>query len=135
MDGSIVGVAAITVVGVDVRFVKEPRLVVAASGDTVQFKVCWSNYSSASAFTFVITDAMPMGTTFVPEAGVSALTCGGTDGITLGVAYTTLASPTMPGAASFTGGNPVAGTRWLRWTVPYAGVETTGCACYRARID
>ena len=37
--------------------------------------------------------------------------------------------------AVITGANPVAGTRWLRWTAPVVGVETTGCACYRVKID
>jgi uncharacterized repeat protein (TIGR01451 family) len=135
MDGSILGLTAVNVVGADVKLTKEPRLMVAASGDTVQFKVCWSNYSSASAFTFVVTDAMPMGTAFVPEASANTLSCGNTDGVALGVSYSTATSPTMPAAASFTTGNPVAATRWLRWTVPYAGVNTTGCACFRVAIQ
>jgi len=134
-DGSVSGLGAVLVVGADVKLQKEPKFSVAASGDTVRFKVCWSNYSSASAFTFVMTDAVPVGLTFLPEASVAGLNCGNTDGTPLSVAYATTASATMPGAASFTGGNPVAGTRWLRWTVLYAGVETTGCACYRATIN
>ena len=135
MDGSIVGVGTCTVVGVDVKFYKDQRLTVAASGDTVRFKVCWSNYSSGSAFTFVITDAVPMGTTYVPEAAVGALNCGSTDGVALDVSYTTVASATMPAAASFGTGNPVGGTRWLRWTVLTLGVDTTGCACYRVKVN
>jgi len=134
-DGSITGMAVINVVGVDVKLTKEPPLQIAASSDTVRFKLCWSNYSSASAFTFVITDAVPMGTSFLPEAAATALSCGSTDGIALGVAFSLIASPTMPAAASFTTGNPVAGTRWLRWTVPWAGVETTGCACFRVVVQ
>jgi len=134
-DGSVTGLTSINVVGVDVRFTKEPRLAVAASGDTVRFRLCWSNYSSASAFTFVVTDAVPVGTTFVPEAGVSGLDCGSTDGTALGVSYSTLASATMPAAASFSLGNPVAGTRWLRWTIPVAGVQTSGCACFRVKVN
>jgi len=134
-DGSINGLTAILVVAADVKLQKFPKLVVAASGDTVQFKVCWSNYSSGSAFTFVMTDAIPNGMTFVPEAAVAGLDCGNTKGLGLSVAYSTSASAGMPPAASFTGGNPVAGTRWLRWTVFYTGVNTTGCACYRAKIN
>jgi uncharacterized repeat protein (TIGR01451 family) len=134
-DGSITGMGTLTVVGVDVKLSKEPRLAVAASGDTIQFRLCWSNYSSASAFTFVVTDAVPMGTSFVPEALVAALNCGSTDGVPLGVSYTTSTLGTMPAAASFTAGNPVSGTRWLRWTVQAAGVETTGCACFRVKVD
>jgi len=134
-DGTITGLATIMVVGADVELSKVPRLVLAASADTVQFKVCWSNYSSASAFTFVITDAVPMGTTFLPEAGTAAFNCGTTDGVAVTVAYSTQASAVVPPAASFTTGNPVAGTRWLRWTVPMAGVETSGCACYRVQIN
>jgi hypothetical protein len=55
--------------------------------------------------------------------------------VTITTAYTTAASPAMPAAASVTGANPVAGTRWLRWTVPMAGVQTTGCACYRVQVN
>ncbi|MEK7474812.1 MAG: hypothetical protein AAB152_04165 [Candidatus Coatesbacteria bacterium] len=135
MDGSITGLTAVMVVGVDVKLTKEPPLQVVASSDTVQFKICWSNYSSASAFTFVITDAVPMGTNFLPEASMAGLSCGNTDGTALAVGYSLLASPTMPGAASFTGANPVAGTRWLRWTVPIVGVQTSGCACFRAVVQ
>jgi len=83
----------------------------------------------------VVTDAVPMGTSFVPEALVAALNCGSTDGVPLGVSYTTSTLGTMPAAASFTAGNPVSGTRWLRWTVQAAGVETTGCACFRVKVD
>jgi len=134
-DGSITGLTTLMVVGVDVKLTKEPRISLAASGDTVKFRICWSNYSSASAFTFVVTDAVPTGMTFVPEAAVSALDCGSTDGVGLGTSYSTTASAAVPGAASFTSGNPVAGTRWLRWTVPMAGVQTTGCACFRATVN
>jgi len=134
-DGSVNGVAAIQVVGADIKLFKEPRLAVAASADTVRFKVCWSNYSSGSGFAMVMTDAVPAGTTFVPEASVSGLDCGNTDGVVLAVAYSTLTSPTMPVAASFVVGNPVSLTRWLRWTVPVAGAQTTGCACFRVTIN
>ncbi|MEK7474425.1 MAG: hypothetical protein AAB152_02220 [Candidatus Coatesbacteria bacterium] len=134
-DGSVTGLSTLNVVGVDVRFTKEPRLAVAASGDTVRFRLCWSNYSSGSAFTFVVTDAVPAGTTFVPEASAAWLDCGNTDGVSLGVSYTTATTPTMPGPASFSSGNPVAGTRWLRWTIPVAGVYTSGCACFRVGIN
>jgi uncharacterized repeat protein (TIGR01451 family) len=125
----------VQVVGADIRLQKEPRLVIAASADTVQFKVCWSNFSSASGFGVTITDAVPMGTTFIPEAGTGAFNCGSTDGVAVSVAYTTATSAAMPAPASFTTANPVAGTRWLRWTVPMAGVQTTGCACYRVQIN
>jgi uncharacterized repeat protein (TIGR01451 family) len=134
-DGSISGVGATMVVGADIRLSKEPKLTVAASGDTVRFKVCWSNYSSGSGFALVMTDAIPVGTTFIPEASIAAFDCGNTDGVAVAVGGSTATSATMPGAASFTGGNPVAGTRWLRWTVPVAGVQTTGCACYRVQVN
>ncbi len=134
-DGSITGLAAVMVVGVDIKLTKSPRLSLAASTDTVRFTVCWSNYSSSSAFTFVITDAVPLGTTFVPEAGTAALSCGSTTGAAPGVAYSTASSATAPPAASFITGNPAAGTRWLRWTVGVAGVNATGCACYRVSVN
>jgi hypothetical protein len=79
--------------------------------------------------------AVPVGTTFVPEATAAGLNCGSTDGVTLAVAYSTLTVPVMPGPASFTTANPVSNTRWLRWTVPVAGVQTTGCACFRVAIN
>jgi uncharacterized repeat protein (TIGR01451 family) len=135
VDGSITGLTAVMVVGADVKLSKEQRLTIAASGDTVQFKVCWSNYSSASAFTFVVTDAVPQGTTFIPEAGTSAFDCGNTDGTPVTTAYSTTTSATAPAAASFITGNPIAGTRWLRWTVGVSGVQTTGCACYRVQVN
>ncbi|MEK7475873.1 MAG: hypothetical protein AAB152_09630 [Candidatus Coatesbacteria bacterium] len=132
-DGSIVGLTTVNVVGADVKLFKEPRFTIAASGDTVTFKVCWSNYSSASAFTFVVTDAIPMGTTFIPEATSAGLACGSTDGVAMNVSYSTLAQAAPPTA--WTTANPVAGTRWLKWTMPMAGVQTTGCACFRVRIN
>ena len=133
VDGSIVGITALMVVGADVKLLKEPRLAIGASGDTVQFRVCWSNYSSASAFTFVITDAVPQGTTFLPEAGSSAFDCGNTDGVAPRIAYSTATSTTPP--AVFTEANPIAGTRWLRFTIPQSGVQTTGCICYRVTVN
>ena len=66
---------------------------------------------------------------------MTALDCGNTDGVALQVTYSTLSVAVMPGAASFTSGNPVGGTRWLRWTVPVAGVQTSGCACFRATVN
>ena len=132
-DGSITGLTTIMVVGADVRLTKEPTLQVAASGDTVRFRLCWSNFSSASAFTFTITDAVPIGTTFVPEAGTAAFDCGNTDGTVPVTAYSTATSTAPP--AAFTNANPIAGTRWLRWTIPQAGVGTTGCVCFRVSVD
>jgi len=134
-DGSITGLTAILVTGADVKIFKAPKLTVAASGDTVQFKVCWSNYSSASAFSMVLTDAVPAGTAFLPEASTAAFNCGSTDGVAVTTAYSTATTGTMPAAGSFTTGNPVTATRWLRWTVPMAGVQTTGCACFRVQLD
>ena len=134
VDGSIIGMTALMVVGVDVKMFKEERLTIAASGDTIRFKICWSAYSSASAFTFVITDAVPVGTAYVPEVA-SAMNCGSTDGATMAVAYsndtTTPAATwtTVPSAA------PPLTTRWLRWTVPVIGVQTTGCACFKVSIN
>jgi uncharacterized repeat protein (TIGR01451 family) len=133
IDGSINGLTAILVVATDIKLSKAPKLVVSASGDTVQFRVCWSNYSSASAFSFTITDAIPVGTAFVPEAGTWAFNCG--TGIDMAVGFSTATTATMPPAASFTGGNPSAAARWLRWTLPYVPVMSTGCACYRVTVN
>jgi uncharacterized repeat protein (TIGR01451 family) len=137
IDGSINGITAINVVGADVKFFKQPRLSVVASGDMVQFQICWSNYSSASAFTFTVTDAVPVGTSYVPEVATN-MSCGNTDGLTLGVAYSTSTLTPAP-TSSYTelSGTSAAdpATRWLRWTVPAVGVQTTGCACFRVRVD
>ena len=137
IDGSINGITAINVVGADVKFFKQPRLSVVASGDMVQFQICWSNYSSASAFTFTVTDAVPVGTSYVPEVATN-MSCGNTDGVTLGVAYSTSTLTPAP-TSSYTelSGTSAAdpATRWLRWTVPAVGVQTTGCACFRVRVD
>jgi len=132
-DGSITGLSSLMVVGVDVKLTKRPPLQVSASGDMPQFQICWSNYSSTSAFTFVITDAVPMGTTFLPEAGTAQLVCSQAAGSTVDVAYSTSTSATPP--AGFVNGNPVAGTRWLRWTVRQLGVNTTGCGCFRVTVN
>ena len=138
VDGSITGLTTIMVVGADVRLTKQQGLTIAASGDTVQFRICWSNYSSASAFTFVMTDAVPMGTVYVPEAA-SLLWCGDSDGVAIAVGYSTATSATPPAPASFvtiTGGTaPAVGTRWLRWTAYNAGVGTTGCACFKVQVN
>ncbi len=134
-DGSITGLTAIMVVGADIRLDKLQKLTVAASSDTVQFRVCWSNYSSASAFNFTINDAIPMGTTYLPEAGTWMLDCGNVDNLGLTVSYSTATTTTVPTAASWVTANPIAGTRWLRWTVPVAGVQVTGCACYRVTVN
>ena len=134
-DGSIMGLGTVMVVGVGVKLEKEPRFSTAASGDTVRFKICWSNYSSGSAFSFVLNDAVPQGMNYVPEASSSALDCGATWGMNATISYSTLQTGTIPQAASFTTGNPVAGTRWLRWSIPVAGVFTTGCACYRVQLQ
>jgi uncharacterized repeat protein (TIGR01451 family) len=133
LDGSITGIGTTLVVGVDVKLFKEPRFSVAASGDTVRFRICWSNYSSSSAFGFTITDAVPQGTTFVPEATTAGLDCGNTSGVAPVVSYSLSTSPTPP--SSFTDGPPLAGTRWLRWTIPTIGVNTTGCVCFRVAVQ
>ncbi len=137
-DGSIVGLATVMVVGADVRLLKTPRLSIAASGDTVQFRVCWSNYSSASAFSFTVTDAVPVGTAYVPDAA-TAMDCGNAGGVPVAVAYSLAVTPAVPPPGSFTtisgATAPPAATRWLRWTVPYAGVNSTGCFCYRISVN
>jgi uncharacterized repeat protein (TIGR01451 family) len=134
-DGSVNGLTALMIIGADVKLFKEPALTVAASGDTVRFKICWSNYSSGSAFTFTITDAVPRGMSFLPEASPAGFDCGNTDGVAVTTGYSTVTSATPPLPGSFTNANPIAGTQWLRWTFPYAGVQTTGCACFRATVN
>jgi len=137
-DGSINGVAAVTVIGVDVKLFKQPRLTVAASGDTVQFRVCWSNYSGASGFSFTITDAVPMGTTYIPDVASNQM-CGAPPGVTADVAYSLSTSAVTPAPASFITVPPAStlpgGVRWLRWTVNMVTVNATGCACYRVTVN
>lgn len=136
LDGSITGYATFVVVGADIKLEKSPRFATAASGDTVRFRICWSNYSSASGFSFTINDAVPVGMSFLPEAGTWALNCGGSGAApVLAVAYSTATTPTLPAAASFVQANPVAATRWLRWTVATIGINQTGCACFRVQVQ
>jgi len=137
LDGSIIGVTSILVVGADVKLEKRKLLTVAASGDTVQFQVCWQNISSATAFSFVITDAVPMGTTYVPEIA-STMFCWASSplpGVT--VWYSTATSTSPPGTfTSVPGtGSPLANTRWLRWTIRDAYVNSSGCVCYKVSVN
>ncbi len=136
-DGSITGLTAVLVVGVDVKLTKSPRLSVAASGDTVQFRICWSNYSSASAFSFTITDAVPMGTTYVPDLASNHL-CGFSGAaVPVDVAYSLATSTAPPPPASFltTGGALPVGVRWLRWTIKPVNVYSTGCVCFKVSVN
>ena len=142
IDGSITGLGAVMVVGVDVKLFKEPRVSMQASGGTVQFRVCWSNYSTSSGFSFTITDAIPEGTTYVPE-NLSDSLCSFTPAnppslVPAGqAAYSTDTTASMPPAASFTtiAGSPPGTTRWLRWTLGVIGVNSTGCVCYRVKVN
>jgi uncharacterized repeat protein (TIGR01451 family) len=135
MDGSITGITTIMVVGADVRFFKQPALTVAASGDTVNFKICWSNYSSASAISFVVTDAVPVGTTYIPQVATNHI-CGTTKAITYDFAYSTSTGSAAPTSGWVTTtGTPVANTYWLRWTIRSIDIDTSGCACFRVKVD
>ena len=71
----------------------------------------------------------------LPPEAATALDCGNTKGQPLTVGYSTLTSPTAPAPGSFITGVPTAGTRWLRWSVPNIGVNTTGCACFRVTVN
>jgi len=137
LDGSITGLASTLVVAVDVKLEKRKKLSIAASGDMVQFQICWSNFSSATAFSFTITDAVPMGTTYVPEVA-SAMLCGSSapvPGVT--VWYSTATTTTPPGTfTSVPGtGSPMANTRWLRWTIRDVYVNSTGCVCFKVSVN
>jgi len=137
IDGSIMGLTAIMVVAADVKLEKRKKLTVAASGDTVQFQICWSNFSSATAFSFTITDAVPMGTTYVPEVA-STMLCGASapvPGIT--VWYSTATTTVPPGTfTSVPGtGSPLGNTRWLRWTIRDVYVNSTGCVCFKVSVN
>jgi len=138
-DGSISGVAATMVVGADIKLEKRNKLSVAASGDTVQFRICWSNYSTATGYSFTITDAIPRGTDYVPELSNNAL-CGqdgpATASVTLAQAIS--ASTTPPNASFTTIATGTTGSntaRWLRWTVRDVYVNSTGCVCFKVLVQ
>ena len=137
IDGSINGMTTVLVVAADVKLEKRKRLSVAASGDTVQFQICWSNDSSATAFSFTITDAVPMGTTYVPQVA-STMLCGTSAPVPgLTVWYSTATTTTPPGTfTSVPGtGSPLANSRWLRWTIRDVYVRSTGCVCFRVSVN
>jgi len=141
-DGSISGLTAIMVVAADVKLFKKPRFSVASSGDIVEFKVCWSNYSTGTANLFVITDAIPAGMTYIPD-NLSNSLCDFTAAsppvlVPAGMAaFSTDSAGTMPADGAFTemGGLPPTDVRWLRWTIQKVGVQTSGCVRYRVRIN
>ena len=139
LDGSIVGVTSFQVVGADIKLEKLGKLSVAASGDTVQFRICWSNYSTATGYSFTITDAIPRGTDYVPELSNNAL-CGqdgpATASVTLAQAIS--ASTTPPNASFTTIATGTTGSntaRWLRWTVRDVYVNSTGCVCFKVLVQ
>ena len=138
LDGSITGIAAILVVAADVKLEKRKRLSVAASGDTVQFWICWSNYSSSTAYSFTITDAVPNGTTYVPELASLAV-CGQNGPFDASASLAASASTTTTPPTNFATVNPgsTAGstTRWLRWTVRDVYVNSTGCVCFKVIVN
>jgi len=136
-DGSITGMTSIMVVGAEVKLTKQRKLTVAASGDTVQFQVCWENVASATAFSFEITDAMPMGTTYVPEIASTTLCWSNAPVPGVIVWYSTATTTTPPGTfTSVPGtGSPLANTRWLRWTVRDIYVRSSGCVCYKVSVN
>jgi uncharacterized repeat protein (TIGR01451 family) len=139
LDGSITGVGSTMVVGADVKLEKRKKLTVAASGDTVQFWICWSNYSSATAYSFTITDAVPNGTTYVPELASNAI-CGqnGPFDASVSVAASNSTTTTAPNTAFVyvaPATSPAATTRWLRWTVRDVYVNSTGCVCFKVIVN
>lgn len=137
-DGSITGLASFMVVGADIKLFKEPAFGVAASGDTVRFRVCWSNYSTASGVNVVITDAIPMGTTYVPGTDTTVL-CSATPGKvpTVQMAWSS-SSSAVPPTDFASVANPTqapVSTRWLRWTLGRVDILSSGCVCYRVGIN
>ena len=137
IDGSINGLTTIMVVAADVKLEKRKKLTVAASGDTVQFQICWSNFSSATAFSFTITDAVPMGTTYVPEIASTMLCSASAPVPGLTVWYSTATTTTPPGTfTSVPGtGSPLGNSRWLRWTIKDVYVNSTGCICFKVSVN
>jgi len=137
MDGSITGITAVMVVGADIKLEKRRKLTIAASGDTVQFQICWSNFSSATGFSFTITDAVPMGTTYVPEIASTMLCQASTPVPGMVVWYSTATSTTPPGTFTSLPGtsSPLSNTRWLRWTIQDVYVNSTGCVCFKVSVN
>jgi len=137
VDGSISGVAATMVVGANVQLTKQKKLTVAASGDNVQFEVCWQNMASATAFSFTITDAIPMGTNYYPELASNMICWSTSPKPAITVWYSTATTTTPP--ATFTSvpgtGSPLSNSRWLRWTVRDAYVGSSGCVCYKVSVN
>ena len=137
LDGSINGLTAILVVSADIKLEKKRKLTVAASGDTVQFQICWSNYSTGSGFSFTITDAVPMGTTYVPELASTMLCQSSTPLPGYTVFYSTATTTTPPGTFTSIPGtsSPLSNTRWLRWTIRDVYVRSTGCVCFKVSVN
>ncbi len=138
-DGSITGMAGLQVVGVNVKFRKEPDMVPMSSGDTVNFKICWSNFSSGSAFDFVVTDRVPSGFEYIPGYSADHF-CGATYGFGTAPFQSSVAfSVTGNNHGDFTTlttGTSPTNVTWLRWTIPQAvGANTTGCLCFKAKIQ
>jgi len=137
LDGSIAGVAATLVVAADVKLEKRKKLSIAASGDTVQFQICWSNFSSATAFSFTITDAVPMGTSYVPEVASTMLCSASIPVPGMTVYYSTATTTTPPGTFTSVPGtsSPLSNTRWLRWAIRDVYVNSTGCVCFKVSVN
>lgn len=135
LDGSITGITTVRVVGVDVKFFKEPRSAVAASGDTVQFKICWSNFSSGSALEFVITDAVPGSMRYLQEDPLYNFCDDGTYGRPAGTAAFSSTDSNPLSFSDIPAGGTSATVTWLRWTVPMVAPRTSGCACFKAVVD
>jgi len=137
MDGSITGLASLLVVGADVKLEKQPRLTVAASGDTIRFQLCWVNAASATAFSFVITDAIPMGTSYVPEIASTMLCWSSAPVPGVTVWYSTATTTTPPGTFTSLPGtsSPLANSRWLRWTIRDVYANSSGCVCFKVSVN
>ena len=137
LDGSINGLVTVMVVAADIKLEKRKRLSVAASGDTVQFWICWSNYSSATGYSFTITDAVPNGTTYVPEMAGTMMcgTSGPAPSFSVAASASTTTTPPTNFATVNAGSTPGGTTRWLRWTVRDVYVNSTGCACFKVVVN
>ncbi len=140
-DGSITGMAVVQVVGVSVKFRKEPAGTTAASGDVLNFRICWSNFGSGSALDFVVTDRVPSGFEYIPGEAKDHF-CGATYGFGTAPFQSSVAySVSGNSHGDFTTLNPLGGlspsnVTWLRWTIPQAvGTNTTGCVCFKAKVN
>lgn len=111
---------------------------IAGQGDTVQFRIGWSNVDTDTEFAVSVTEAVPPSMVFVPEPA-SSMICGNSSPSSIAVAYSTLVTGSPPPISFWTtllpAGSPPAGATWLRWSVTTLAIGTAGCGSYRMTVN